>query len=64
MIDLTIKELKSLIATLPDDAKFSVVSPRDIEYYIDNIRLSYVKPFDSSKREFVSTKVKFVVTVK
>lgn len=64
MTCLTIAELKKLIAPLPDGARLRIASPRDVEYIVDRLFLSYTKPFDASKQEFVDTEVKFVIHVK
>lgn len=64
MNSLTIAELKKLIAPLPDHARLCITTPRDVEYFVDELFLSYTKPFDASKREFVNTEVKLVIHVK
>lgn len=64
MTHMTIAELKKLIAPLPDNARLCITTPRDVEYFVDKLFLSYTKPFDASKREFVNTEVKLVIHVK
>lgn len=64
MKSISIAELKKLIAPLPDHARLRIATPRDVDYAVDKVFLSYTKPFDAIKREFVDTEVEFIIHVK